>query len=272
MVLPVADPWFSVETVDDGIIMLSEPHLARLWRANIFLVRGQKYDLLVDTGMGVGRLRAAVSGLTDRPTKLFTTHSHIDHIGGHPEFADCEIIVHPMERARLERPGGPVGLSYASLPDSMLAEFRAAGFSTEGLMVDAVPYSGYDVAGHRFEGARATRTVDEGDVIDLGTRRFEVLHLPGHSPGSIALWEAATGTLIAGDAVYDGILVDTLEGAHIPTYLRTMARLRELPVRVVHGGHKRPFGRERLHAIIDAYTASRSNLRTPEPTGPAVTF
>lgn len=272
MTLPVADPWFSVETVDDGIVMLSEPHLARLWRANMFLIRGQSYDLLVDTGMGVGRLREAISRLTDRPITLFTTHSHIDHIGGHPEFSGCEIMVHAAEGAALEHPAGPTGLTYASLPEAILAQFRAAGFATEGLMVDAVPHAGYDVAAHRFEGARATRMVDEGDVIDLGTRRFEVLHLPGHSRGSIALWEASTGTLIAGDAVYDGILVDTLEGAHIPTYLRTMARLRELPVRIVHGGHKRPFGRERLHEIIDAYTASRSSLRSPEPAGPAVTF
>jgi glyoxylase-like metal-dependent hydrolase (beta-lactamase superfamily II) len=272
MSLPIANPWFSVERVDDGIIMLTEPHVARLWRANIFLIQGRTHDLLVDTGMGIGALRTTVERLTDRPIVVFTTHSHLDHIGSHREFSQCEIICHPAEHGPLEHPLGPAGLSYAALSETARAEYRAAGFDVEGLMVDAVPDADYDIATHRFRGVRATKLVDEGEVIDLGTRRFEVLHVPGHSPGSIALWEARTGTLIAGDAVYDGILIDSTVDAHIPTYLRTMARLRELPVNVVHAGHKRAFGRERLHSIIDAYVTSRRDMRTPEPTGPPASF
>jgi glyoxylase-like metal-dependent hydrolase (beta-lactamase superfamily II) len=272
MTLPVANPWFTVETVDDGITMLTEPHVARLWRANLFLIRGRDHDLLVDTGMGIGPLRATLAQLTQRPITVFTTHSHLDHIGGHFEFSDAEIIVHPAEAERLAHPVGPTGLAYATLPEAKRAAYRAAGFDTAGLMIDATPDEHYDVAAHRFHGVRATRLVDEGEVIDLGTRRFEVLHLPGHSPGGIALWEEATGTLISGDAIYDGILIDSTEDASIPDYLRTMARLRELPVRVVHGGHKPAFGRARLHDIIDAYVTSRRTLRTPEPTGPAASF
>ena len=50
--------------------------------------------------------------------------------------------------------------------------------------------------------------IGEGDVIDLGDRAFEVLHLPGHSPGSIGLWDPAAGTLFSGDAIYDGPLLE----------------------------------------------------------------
>jgi len=55
MSLPIAKPWFSVERVDDGIIMLTEPHVARLWRANIFLIQGRTHDLLVDTAWASAR-------------------------------------------------------------------------------------------------------------------------------------------------------------------------------------------------------------------------
>ena len=79
--------------------------------------------------------------------------------------------------------------------------------------------------------AAATRVLHDGDAIDLGDRRFEVLHLPGHSPGSIGLWDAATGVLFSGDAVYDGPLLDELDGSDIEAYVTTMHRLRDLPVR-----------------------------------------
>ena len=106
--------------------------------------------------------------------------------------------------------------------------------------------------------APATRPVDEGDVIEVGGRRFEILHLPGHSPGSIGLWEAETGILFSGDAIYDGPLLDELPGSDISIYVATMKRLRDLPVTVVHAGHDPSFGRDRLRELCDAYLAKRA--------------
>ena len=102
-----------------------------------------------------------------------------------------------------------------------------------------------------------TRLIDEGDIVDTGDRRFEVLHLPGHSPGSIGLWEAATGTLFSGDAIYDGPLLDELDHSDIGRYCETMHRLLELPVTVVHAGHDPSFGRDRLRAIARDYLDRR---------------
>ena len=68
-------------------------------------------------------------------------------------------------------------------------------------MFDRLPPGGFDEAAYQVRPAPAQRLLEEGDVIDLGDRHFEVLHLPGHSPGSIALWEAASATLLSGDTV-----------------------------------------------------------------------
>ena len=62
----------------------------------------------------------------------------------------------------------------------------------------------------------------EGDVVETGDREFEVLHLPGHSPGSIALWERSSGSLFSGDAIYDGVIVDNLPGSDVEIYRETM--------------------------------------------------
>ena len=83
------------------------------------------------------------------------------------------------------------------------------------------------------------------------------MHLPGHSPGSIGLWERDTGTLFSGDAIYDGPLLDELPESSIDEYCRTMERLLTLPVTVVHGGHDPSFGRERLRELARAYLERR---------------
>lgn len=258
MSLPVADPWFVTETVAPGVRRIVEPHCHRLVRGNAFLVNGRDRDLLVDTGMAVASLRAALADVLDKPLVLVTTHAHVDHVGGHHEFPDAEILVHPSEAGDLARPDRSSRLSFEQFGTKMLAGLSAAGFDTGGLLVDAVPRDGFDVEACRRPGTTATRLVSEGDGVDLGDRRFTVLHLPGHSPGSIALWDAADGTLIAGDAVYDGVLVDDIPGADIGDYRRTMRRLLDLPVRIVHGGHNRSFGRERLREIAQTYLTSRA--------------
>lgn len=112
------------------------------------------------------------------------------------------------------------------------------------------PYSSTTYA---VKAAPATRLLEDGDVIDLGDRRVEVIHTAGHSPGGIALWEAATGVLISGDIIYDGPLIEDTYHADPDDYIRSMQRLLRLPVRVVHGGNFPSFSGARLHDMIGAW-------------------
>jgi glyoxylase-like metal-dependent hydrolase (beta-lactamase superfamily II) len=108
----------------------------------------------------------------------------------------------------------------------------------------------YHSATYAVRAARATRLLDDGDVVDLGDRQFEVIHTPGHSPGGIALWEAATGILFSGDILYDGPLIEDTYHSDAADYLRSMERLIDLPVRVVHGGHFPSFDGVRHRTLI----------------------
>ena len=76
---------------------------------------------------------------------------------------------------------------------------------------------------------------------------------PGHSPGGISLWEERTGTLFSGDIVYDGPLIEDAYHSDLDDYAKSLARLRELPVRTVHGGHFPSFSGERLRELIGAW-------------------
>jgi glyoxylase-like metal-dependent hydrolase (beta-lactamase superfamily II) len=205
---------------------------------------------VVDTALGLIGLRDQVERDGAGGLLAVATHAHSDHVGGLHEFA--ERAIHRSEAHVVSRPGQAV-LESSRFATSVTWPYREAGYDIPELFVDAVPPGGLAGVVLDVPAAPPTRLLDDGDVIDLGDRGFEVLHLPGHSPGSIGLFEAATGVLFSGDAVYDGPLLDQLDGSDIDAYVATMLRLRELPVTVVHGGHEPSFGRERLVELCDGY-------------------
>jgi glyoxylase-like metal-dependent hydrolase (beta-lactamase superfamily II) len=248
--LPVAEPWFVRTRVDDTITLVTEPHVHPLLRCNVWLVRGRGTSLVVDTALGLRPLRGIVEDEVGGPLLAVATHAHGDHVGGLHEFD--QRAIHRAEADELEDPGVTTLVSSFFGP-TVTEPYLAAGYEIPDLLVDALPVAGFDGAVVEIAPAPATRLLADGDVIDLGDRAFEVLHLPGHSPGSIGLWEATSGVLFSGDAVYDGPLLDELDGSDIAAYVATMERLRSLPVTVVHGGHEPSFGRQRLVEICDAY-------------------
>lgn len=125
----------------------------------------------------------------------------------------------------------------------------AANYVSDDIFTQ-LPPAPYSSAHYAVPAAPATRLLWDGDVIDLGDRNFEVIHTPGHSPGGIALWEAATGLLFSGDIVYDGELVETSDPGEQEQYVKSMERLLRLPVRTVHGGHFPSYGGQRHRQII----------------------
>lgn len=254
--MDVAERWFSVDRVDDGVLRITEPHASPLIRANLHLVRGRDRDLLIDSGLGIGSLRAELVDLFERPVTAVATHRHYDHVGGLHEFE--EIVIHRDDAAAVTEDHQFGALVTAEYDPAYVAMLTASGYEAPEVLIDALPNAGYDPARYAVHPVTPTRVVDEGDVVTTGDRSFEVWHLPGHTPGEIGLWEAETRTLFSGDCVYEsGDLLDELPESSIADYVRSMERLRDVPVRIVHGGHDDAFGRDRLLDLIDAYVALR---------------
>jgi glyoxylase-like metal-dependent hydrolase (beta-lactamase superfamily II) len=229
--------WFSKTIVDATTTMLTEPYVHAYMRANIWYVRGRDVDLLVDTGMGICPLAPQIDTPAGKSLLVVATHIHLDHVGSLHEFA---------ERA------GPAqsAAAFATMPD---AATYADEFRTLEGAVSKLPRPGWNAADYRIEPAPLTRILDEGDTVDLGDRRFKVLHLPGHSPDSIALFDEQDGTFFSGDAVYDDTLLDDLPDSDRLAYGRTMQRLLDLPIRIGYGGHGPSFSRERMIEIAADY-------------------
>lgn len=118
--------------------------------------------------------------------------------------------------------------------------------------------------------------VSDGNGFDLGGVMLQVLSLPGHSPGSIGLWDAARGLLFAGDTVARGRSVFlSQDGASVEAYLRTLGRILALAhdeeggtlsrIFCAHGEAECSLDTVRaLQALVVAYQAGRSK-REPLP-------
>ena len=140
----------------------------------IVSVDGSPDCFIVDASFGGESIVQAVrqAGLT--PRALVFTHAHIDHIAG----------AHAVKRAFPEMPLWIHELETEWLVNSEL-NLSALG----GMPVTAPPHD---------------RSLAEGDVLDLPGGPWDVLHTPGHSPGSITLVSARHGVAFVGDALFAG--------------------------------------------------------------------
>ncbi|MEM8731625.1 MAG: MBL fold metallo-hydrolase [Pseudomonadota bacterium] len=235
------EDWYRVQRLSEDVTLIDEPFIQPFYRCNMWHVRGRDRDMLVDSGMGVVSLRDWVPLVTERALTAVASHTHFDHIGCHHEFEDRAV-----HRAEAE-----------ILADPTRAATLADPYVTDEIF-DRLPPLPYRSETYAVKGARAQRLLEDRDIVDLGDRQFEVIHTPGHSPGGIALWEAATGILFSGDIVYDGDLIEDTYHADAADYVRSMERLYDLPVEVVHGGHFPSYGRDRHRQIIADWLASKT--------------
>jgi glyoxylase-like metal-dependent hydrolase (beta-lactamase superfamily II) len=186
------------------------------WETNAYLVWDGRSDeaLVIDPGMNAADAlvaRAADIGL--RIHLIANSHGHIDHI---------------FDNAALKRASGaPLAIH----PD------------------DAYRLSGENIYGLDVEASMAERDLREGEALSIGALRFRVLHMPGHTEGSVCLYEADLGLLLAGDVLFRGSYGRTdLPGGNDEQMVASLIRLlRDIPAdtRVLPGhGGETTIGRE----------------------------
>lgn len=225
--------WFTIDRIDESSFIISE---YRHWEeTHAYLLCGKERALLIDTGLGICDISQEVRKLTSLPVAAAATHVHWDHIGGHryyPEFYAHE--------AEIEWLNGKFPLPLDVVRGMVLDRCDAP----EDFRIET-----YEL----FQG-RPARTLRDGDAIDLGGRRLEVLHTPGHAPGHMCFWEKETGYLFTGDLVYKDELFAYYPSTDPEAYAASMERVAALPVkRVFPGHHSLDIQPEILVRIRDAF-------------------
>lgn len=244
------DEWYEIERIDDDSWEIREGTMF-----GMYLLAGEERALLVDAGCGAGDLRGTVSELVDVPVTLLLSHSHWDHIGAAAQFDDVRI--HDRERTddgRVTTDAVTDDFGYG--PDDWIADWREAGRSFP---------DGFDPGTFEIEPARGVEAAEPGETVDLGGRRLELLHVPGHSPGQLAVLDREAATLYGGDVLHaDHDLYIHFEGCDVRAYRETLDRLVDLydddTFETLYVSHARPLSggelslleelRDGLEAII----------------------
>lgn len=250
--MKIAKHWYKIQKFDNNVSLIYEAHVAPWLRCNIWHIRGRDHDLLIDTGLGIRPLKSEIVQLLEKPVKVILTHSHFDHVGGAHEFS-CR-LGHRHESHLIADQSAD---NADDTPDNYYPFVQAETFN-------ALPYAKFDYQTFRIQPAPLTGFLDQGDVMDTGDRHFEIFHVPGHSPGSIALFERATAMLFTGDLIYDGDLLDNIYHSDPDAYRESLDRLSALPAETFHGGHFKSFDRDRMLEIKSEYLAGGRRITNAE--------
>ena len=199
----------------DGVYAISAPSGEQM-----YLVCGTHRAALIDTGMGIGSLRAYVRTLTNLPLIVINTHGHPDHAGGNGEFEDCPIYLSPLDLPLYTTMCTP--------------EFRKN--DVRFMWGDEVD----KIADLFITNSPETKLLMDDDVFDLGGRTLRAIAVPGHTPGCLCLYDDLTQCLFAGDVLTNGDTWLFLDHClPLTTYVRSMLRLLDLrlPIARIFPGH-----------------------------------
>ncbi len=218
------------------------------------LVQGRRCGI-VDTGMGIGVFRTltqALHRLRVFPEWVLLTHDHYDHVANAGWFRDemgVPIHCHEGDLPLIEQPLRVFDEDYmlrthgVSLRQSFLEMNRSEDYYQE--YIDRVLRD-------RFYPVRIDATSEDGDILEVGDLEVEILHTPGHSPGSLSVYIPRFGTLLAGDTpLWYGPGRPSPLG-DFRAWVDSMERLLLLDTEFIGWGHSAPtLGRSRCRRFMN---------------------
>lgn len=189
-IIDVNDDWFEVTELPNQVLAISEPGH---WQHVIsHLILGASKSVLFDTGMGISDISEVVKKLTDTDVMVVNSHTHFDHIGDDWRFAEIYVYADNQAVEILKKGHSHKMVLFDSEPDKFIKP-PPPGFDPEKYIIRPID-------------EKKIRMIQNGDKIDLGNRKLEVLHTPGHTGDSIMLLDLENRALFTGDTFYPDLL------------------------------------------------------------------
>jgi glyoxylase-like metal-dependent hydrolase (beta-lactamase superfamily II) len=206
-------------------------HAVRLFSTTAYLIAEPEMTL-IDAGLpgsrrGLERYLAGLGRTTAELRRIVCTHAHPDHIGGVRELTadtDAEVLMHPSDIA------------------SLRVTLREAWSDRDRSKLIA----------YFTRGPHAASAIDDGDVLPV-LGGLQVVHTPGHTPGSICLYAPRERLLFTGDVLQvirrKLTFASAIFSANIAQARASVARLAELDVDTIAFGHYPPWRRDANGAL-----------------------
>ena len=223
-----------------------EPGIFRIGNSMVYmdLIVGSHHALLFDTGYGFGSLKDVVRSITDKPLYVVNSHGHVDHACGNQQFGGA--YIHPLDMELAKEHNG--------------REMRMAELETEEVPVD------FDLEAYLSLGTGELTQIGEGHTFELGGVSLEVIHMPGHTAGSIGLWCPQRKLLWVGDAMNCFVWLFLPEAQHLDTYIETLHKAAELPFSHMIQSHEpSPVPNRKLWDYLDLAEHLDFEKGTPVP-------
>lgn len=214
-----------IEILDPGVARIQLPKPA----AHVYVLMGER-PALVDSGMPDSgpALHDGLRALGISPddvSVVLLTHEHADHAGGAHAFPNALVAAHPLAASKLRH-----------------GDRRATH-------------------GHRTR--EAELELYDRSLVHVGALALRVLHTPGHTSGSVCLYDESRGLLFTGDTAFArGTLSDVFASGSRGDHVGSLQRLLALQARVLLPGHGQIS--EDPHADLDvALEAAHQSLPRP---------
>lgn len=218
---------------------------------NSYVIKGKTRNLVIDTGFNRPECKEALfSGLRELQvsldnTDLFLTHLHADHTGLVGEFAKAGCPIYMS------------GIDYQYLCDS--EDGSTWRFTEETYMKEGMPAE--DIEKQFSNQARkyspkidfAVHAVKDNDIVHLGDEDIKVIHTPGHTKGQCCLYLPQEQLFFTADHILFDITPNIVVWSNmrdsLAQYLKSLDKVRDLPVRLALPGHRK--GSHEIKSRID---------------------
>ena len=227
--------------------MWAEDELDGYVQGAVYLIRGDGESLLIDAGNAT--LPEYANGMGDflidkldreknRLKYLLITHFHYDHTGNAAlirERYGCEVICHPIDRPVIEDPmivtRAENVTRFGLTPEALLEDFNLAPGESFGLSDPTIVdrYWNFPVP--------VDRVVEDGDVLDVGGLPLEVVHLPGHAPGQVGIWNPKSRSLYSADLLHYPSPLGPYPIGNAKAHSRSIQRALDLEPSLLLEGH-----------------------------------